>query len=107
MTTRDLFSEGEALKEAALERLERSNSEILAACRDAMRTLARRGGAVDADDAREWLAAQPDGERWMERRKDWMGSLFRTQEWTPVGWKISRAKENHARPIRTWRLKTF
>lgn len=102
----DLFSEGAALRDAALTRLERSNAEILSACRAAMREIAKNG-PVDADDARDWLARQEDGARWMDRRKDWMGALFKTAEWMPVGWKISRAPQNHARPIRVWRLKTF
>lgn len=103
----DLFSsDGVALKDAALSGLERTNAEILAAVRSALVEMGR-WGPVDADDARDWLARQVDGEAWMKRRKDWMGALFRTGEWKAVGWKISRAPENHARPIRVWRLKTF
>lgn len=105
----DLFNqreEGRALRDEALATHEERRAELLAGCRS---HLARLGTtrAVSADDARDYLLQQPDAEKIMARRKDWMGALFKKSEWVAVGWTQSRYKENHARVIRTWRIKSF
>lgn len=102
----DLFT-GADLKEEGIRRAADANREILAALRSHLAKLASTGAIVSADDARWWLESHPEGERFLSERKDWMGALFRTGEWEAVGWVISKASANHARPIRSWRLKSF
>lgn len=36
---------------------------------------------------------------------NWLGSLFKTNEWEPVGYTQVTHKGGHARTVRTWRLK--
>ena len=94
------------LKDGALDRLESNTSDLLPRVREYLKQLHRSTGrAVHADDARAWLdlARIPDYQR--GEKMEWMGAIFRGEEWRAVGWTTSQHPENHGRAIREWRLR--
>lgn len=97
-------AEGVELKEEALDKHDAAYYDLLAACRKELERIHRGSGRpVHADDARHYLEQRPELNE--SGRKDWMGALFRDGKWEAVGWHQSSHPENHARMMRTWRLK--
>ena len=109
MNPPDLFDpppvdDGPGLRDQALGQLEDHFQHWLADCRRAMRWIALdEGRLVTADDARKWLARQPDYQPPKGGRLNWFGAVFKGDDWEPVGWHQSTHPGNHARPMRTWR----
>lgn len=77
----------------------RSNQEILAACR---RWLLSLNGTVSADDVRIWIEAQADRVEIMSRSLNWMGSVFRGPNWMWLYEDKSTHPANHGRIIKFW-----
>lgn len=70
--------------------------------RGVARLICRRKGIVSMDDVREVLSAHGV----TAPHPNAIGAVFKGNEWVPVGFMKSKVPSNHARTIRTWRLKT-
>lgn len=86
-------------KQQVLDFFEDTRQEILARARTKAREIARMRGEVSIDDIRE-LVQIPEH---IDPRM--FGAVFRGEEWERIGFRESRRKENHARPISVFRLK--
>lgn len=88
-------------RDAGIEKVISNNECFAATMRGIARLIARRRGIVSSDDLREMAVQygiQPNHEN------AW-GGIFRGTEWECVGFMRSKLPSNHARTIRTWRLK--
>jgi hypothetical protein len=101
------LAEGRQLRDDALGLLESSRATIIRRLRHAMirlyekRALRRTLPFVNGDDATRWL----DKHRC---NKDYrlIGAVFRPKSgWKPIGYRNSRLKRRHARPVQCWQWK--
>lgn len=97
--TLDLFRELRA-RDEALESHESNHGDRLEECRAHLRMLCRSGRPwVCADDVRPLVREMTaPGES-----LNWVGAVFRTDEWEPVGFTRSKVEGSHGNLLRTWR----
>ncbi len=93
---------GTAAKTRGMDKAAENRGDILCAAKAIAQSIAECGVPVSADDVYESLVwhgynAKSLGNAW--------GSVFRGKQWQWVGWVKSTRISNHARMIRTWRLK--
>ena len=88
-------------RDDGIERVIGNNECFATTMRGIARIIARRRGIVTSDDLREIASQygiQPNHEN------AW-GGIFRGKEWVCAGFIKSKLPSNHARTIRTWRLR--
>lgn len=85
-------------KQQALNLFEKTREDFLRHCRWTAHRIAERKGEITIDDVRLQVKL-PDG---IDGRV--FGAVF-DKDWEKTGYVNSKQKENHGRPIATWRLK--
>ena len=102
MTTSAAPLTGAQLKLQGLSRASLSRKELLCAARMFAHAIAQKRGSVTIDDVMDAITEQGFAPEDMGNAS---GSVFRSTDWTCIGWEPSRRASNHARYIRRWRLK--
>lgn len=97
----DLPFEEEVLKLQGMNLAARKNFLILEIARDVAFLLAKGKGEISIEEVRENM--EKLGIKY--EPGNWMGSVFKGDEWEPVGWRQSIHKGGHRRMVRTWKLK--
>lgn len=92
---------GIAGRDAGILQVISNNQCFVSTMKGIARLLARRRGVVSSDDLRKM--ATEYGVR--PNHENAWGAIFRGKEWQAVGFIKSKLPSNHARMIRTWRLK--
>lgn len=87
---------GASLKEFGMALAAVHGAEFLVRARALAREIVARKFEVSINDIREADPTLPSG--------NWMGSIFKTGNYYPIGWEESRHPKGHARPVRVWRL---
>lgn len=80
------------------ELFEQDRAGLIAAARTIARQIAREQGEVTIDDVRARLGVLPAT---VDRRA--LGAVFSEPGWVLVGYRPSRRRECHHRPIGVWR----
>ncbi len=80
-------------KQEALDALEKARAEYIEQARTAARQICSVGEEITIDDVRE-VAPPPEG---VDPRI--MGAILRAPDWRPVGYRASKRKTCHKRPV--------
>jgi len=88
---------GSQLKLIGLERAESAHKESLDAAKFLAEMLGHKQNFVTVDDVFKYINPKALGNA--------AGAIFRSDSWEFVGWVPSWRESNHARPVRSWRLR--
>jgi hypothetical protein len=88
-------------RDSGIEAVISSNECFVSTMRGIARIIVRRKGVVTSDDLRE--IARDHGI--VPKHENAWGGIFRGNEWECVGFMKSKLPSNHARTIRTWRMR--
>lgn len=97
----DLPFEEEVLKLQGMNLAARRRAYSLSIAQDIAHRLGGKGDEISIEEVR--LAMDESGISYDPG--NWMGSVFKSDEWEPVGFKPSNHKGGHCRIVRTWKLK--
>lgn len=91
---------GQSLKAEGLARVTFNNQDFIDLMRKKATTYAKRYGRVDANYLRKYAI-----ERGLEPRSvNVWGAIFRSPEFTQVGWTVATTPSCHGRNIKVWAL---
>jgi len=98
-----IFDIGSGLKgrDDGISQIISNNECFIATMRGIARIIARRKGIVNSDDLRE--VANEYGVK--PKHSNAWGGIFRGSEWECAGRVKSKLPSNHAREIRSWKMK--
>ena len=95
----------ERAKKTGMARAESANHTNVRLARAVAKELCAGGRVICADDVRVALAERhPEALESDGKKRNWLGSVFQTEDFRPVGMVRSKTPGSHGNLIRTWTL---